>query len=276
MRPPTARGRRVWRIALAGFVFLPLWATGLHAQLEVDELELFLTAGTSPGSGTFNVRNTSGSAQTVEIKLLDWDREANGRNRFADPGTLAGSCHPTIEVFPTTVQLEAGETQAVRVTYRGGVRPQSCWTSVSVGVAPAPRDTTRSVQLLVNLQHMVKIYVDPQTPVRTIEIADLDVGSVAAEPGAAAQDSTARDVLAGVRGSGNAQARVKGRVEYRTVGDSVVASVNIPEFPVLPGAVRQIRSRMPSLKAGNYIVLVMFDYGGSELIAGQIELEIQR
>lgn len=276
MRPMKARNRRVWRIALAGFVFLASGPAALRAQLEVDELELFLTAGAAGSvSATFNVRNTSRTAQTVQIERQDWDRQENGRNRFLSAGAVTGTCHPAIEVFPTIAQLDAGQTQVVRVTYTGGARERACWSAVSVGTAPVPPDTA-GVQLVVNLEHIVKIYVDPPTPTRTIEIGELDVVRAVAQPGSMAPDSTSRDVMVTVRGSGNAQARVKGSVEYRTAADSVVATVRIDEFPVLPGAVRRLHSRMPALPAGRYIVLVMFDYGGQDLIAGQIELEIQR
>jgi hypothetical protein len=54
-----------------------------------------------------------------------------------------------------------------------------------------------------------------------------------------------------------------------------VATSTVNEFPILPGAQRQVRSRMPQLAAGHYVALVILDFGGPELVAAQMELTVR-
>jgi hypothetical protein len=50
--------------------------------------------------------------------------------------------------------------------------------------------------------------------------------------------------------------------------------VPIAEFPSLPGAIRKVSVEVPSsLAAGDYVVLALIDFGGAELVAGQIDFQ---
>jgi hypothetical protein len=50
--------------------------------------------------------------------------------------------------------------------------------------------------------------------------------------------------------------------------------VPIAEFPTLPGATRKVMVDVPSgLAAGDYVVLALLDFGGAELVAGQIDYQ---
>jgi hypothetical protein len=50
--------------------------------------------------------------------------------------------------------------------------------------------------------------------------------------------------------------------------------VPIAEFPTLPGAMRKVLVDIPSdLPAGDYVVLALIDFGGAELVAGQIDYQ---
>jgi hypothetical protein len=48
----------------------------------------------------------------------------------------------------------------------------------------------------------------------------------------------------------------------------------IAEFPTLPGAVRKLLVDIPNgLSPGDYVVLALIDFGGAELVAGQIDYQ---
>ena len=50
--------------------------------------------------------------------------------------------------------------------------------------------------------------------------------------------------------------------------------VPIDEFPTLPGSVRKVMVDVPSgLAPGDYVVLALIDFGGAELVAGQIDYQ---
>jgi P pilus assembly chaperone PapD len=272
MLPMRIASRRTRGLEVAGLVLgtaVPLPAV---AQLEVSALEVVLADAGGPVNGTFSVRNTSTVSRTVHLKLQDWERDESGANRFGEPGTVPASCHPRLQVFPVTMQLEAGESQPVRVTYSGERLGTTCWLAVSVTTAPDVAADDSPVRVVLQIEHVVKVYVEPEAALRGAEIVDVDI--VPSANGSAAADSARRQVMVVVRGAGTAQTRVRGRIEYRTTADSVAAAVKLEEFPVLPGAQRRVTAALPALRPGLYIVLVLLDYGGAEIVAAQLELEV--
>ena len=66
----------------------------------------------------------------------------------------------------------------------------------------------------------------------------------------------------------------KGRLEFRRLDNSLASQVPIAEFPTLPGAIRRVLVDVPGgLAAGDYVVLALIDFGGAELVAGQIDYQ---
>ncbi|HET7632336.1 MAG TPA: hypothetical protein VFK16_08485 [Gemmatimonadaceae bacterium] len=249
----------------------------VRAQLAVSNFEIFLHTTAPAVSGTFVVRNVSNLPQTAQLHLGDWERREDGTNIYHDStGVLPGSCGPTLTAFPMTLRLAPGQSQAVRVTYTGPARSTSCWEIVYVGTAPQPsRDTTGS-RLDVRLQQGIKIYVEPAAANPELRIDSLALVPRQPATPAAAGDTTGHDVLATVLNTGVIQAKVHGRVEYRTLSDSVVARDSIAEFPVLPGARRSVRVPMAPLTPGHYVVLVILDYGGRDLLAAQLQVDVNQ
>ena len=271
----------VWRtraIVLAGLVCCLIATPGTAwAQLEADRLEIFLNAGPGVARGTFTIRNVSDQQVTSQLSIGDWMRAIDGTNNFSDTaGTMAGSCHPALTIFPTILRLAPRQSQAVTVTYSGGPRTSSCWSIMFVGSAPQPATISGGAQVTVELRQGIKIYVQPPSVRPELQIDTVDTARHVPLRSESPTDTAGTDIVAMVRNPGTIQSRVKGRLEFRTVKDSVVTQRVIDEFPILPGAQRRVRSQIPRLPAGHYVVLVIFDYGGSELVAAQIEIDVAR
>ncbi|HVT39052.1 MAG TPA: hypothetical protein VHE78_08400 [Gemmatimonadaceae bacterium] len=265
-------------LAWAGAVLCGLVAPGAaRAQLEVDHFEVFLTAGPGQARGAFTVRNVSDQPQTSQLRIGDWERTLDGGQIFHDSaGVLSGSCQPAVEVFPTILRLAPGESQAVLVTYSGGARSTSCWSIIYVATAPKPAALTSGAQVIVELRQGIKLYVEPPATRPELTVDTVDVEHHVPGGAESAADTAGTDVMAIVRNRGVIQSLVKGSVEYRTLGDSLVQRVTMDEFPVLPGSRRRVRSRVPQLPPGRYVVLMLFDFRGAEIVAGQINLDLAR
>lgn len=271
----SAVNRRVPRVALAGsFIGLLVLASSacpVRAQFEVDQLDMTLRPALDATGGIFTVRNNSDQARTVQLALADWDRAEDGGNRFLAPGTVEGTCHPQLEIFPTVAQLGPGESQAVRVTYTGPVPDRLCWSAVEVTAAPLPAEQRAGVQLVVSIVHMIKVYVEPAAGRADIAIDDLDIVPAGTGHGAAPPGS---DVMVLVSSRGQLQAVVTGTVEIRDLDDRVVHRARLDDMYILPGARRRATTPLPTLPPGRYVVLVLLDYGGPDIVAGQLDLEI--
>jgi len=77
------------------------------------------------------------------------------------------------------------------------------------------------------------------------------------------------------RNAGDVQLAVKGAIEVRRADNSVVHRTELDVFPVLPEQHRRIDAAVPALPKGRYVLLALLDFGGSELVAGQMEYEVR-
>ncbi len=271
------RLQRARTLVLAGVVLvLAAMATpaSAAAQLDVDELEVFVSSGGRERAASFRVRNTSAAPVTARLTLADWRREVDGTNVFTEAGSVPGTCADRLTLFPQLASLAPGESQIVRVTYTGDSLATMCWAAVMVGVAPSAPTTVGGAGIAAEIRSAVKVYVAPVAEQRAVRVEDIDVGMHRPRAGESPADTLGTDVIARFQNHGNVQVRAKVRVEYRSAADSVVARAEDGDVPMLPGAERLWRTRIPTLAPGRYVVLVVVDFGGAELVAGQLELEL--
>jgi hypothetical protein len=86
--------------------------------------------------------------------------------------------------------------------------------------------------------------------------------------------ATKKQIAIRFHNTGGMHLLAKGRLEFRRLDNSLAAEAPIPEFPTLPGATRKVMVDIPSgLAAGDYVVLALIDFGGAELVAGQIDFQ---
>lgn len=259
--------------ALASCVLLLLLSRPAHAQLDVDRLEVFVGSARDQAA-TFLVRNTTSEPVSARLSVSDWERSRTGTNSFGAPGTVVGACSNAVTVFPTTANLGPGESQVVQVSYQGPPRTEMCWSAIIVAGQPPPTPRTAGAGLAVEVRSAVKVYVAPAEERLDVRIMTLDVGRHRPHSGEPASDTLSYDIITALRNHGNVQVRAKLRVEYRNLADSLIQEVRDNDVPLLPGAEREWRSRIPAIPPGRYVILVVVDFGGAELVAGQIELEL--
>jgi hypothetical protein len=255
-RTPSRVSSRPTRAALVAALLLVLAPTRAHGQqLAVDQIEIFLTAGDpTRSSAVFNVSNEGDRALQASLYMSDWDRDSTGSNRFFPIGTLRESCKGILQVFPSQMRLEPHSQQAVRVTLTGtDAQRAACWSVVFVEL------------------------LDPANILRSADVTDMRLARALAPAGespAMRLDTARRELVVLFRNTGGTQLRPNGRVEVRRPDNSVVTTVKVEEFPILPGATRRLAVPLPALAPGKYVALTLLDYGGAEIAGGQIEFEI--
>lgn len=257
----------------------------LSAQLLVDPLEVtLLTAGSNRVSASFSLANTSDNPVQATITRQDWDREENGDNRFLPAGTTGRSCGAMLTVSPLSIRIDPHSSRIVRLGVQSAAAlSKECWDIFFVEEVPQ-RASVRGNSLQYIFRTGVKVYVAPPGLRRDASVEDMSVEEVAV-PTAASSTSAAKTV-AGTPAASKKQISIqfhntggmhllaKGRLEFRRLDNSVAAEVPIPEFPTLPGAIRKLSLEVPGgLVAGDYVVLALIDFGGAELVAGQIDFQ---
>src|SRR6185295_13741808 len=249
-----------------------------HAQLLVDPLEVtMLAAGTNRVSASFSLSNTSDKPVQATISRSDWDRAENADNRFLASGSSGTSCGAMLTVSPASVRIEPHTSRIIRLGAQpGAALTRECWDIVFVEEVPQ-RSTAKGNSLQYIFRTGVKVYVAPPGLTRDGAVEDMEV--VDAVPVRAASTTPAkpaarRQIAIRFHNTGAMNLVAKGRVEFRRLDNSLATQVAIEEFPTLPGATRRILVDVPNdLAAGDYVALALIDFGGAELVAGQIDLQ---
>lgn len=243
----------------------------VHAQISVDELEVLLRPDLAERrSAVVRVTNHSDKATQVLLDIQDWDRDSTGANKFHPMGTLPQSCRQRLRVFPMSLRVEAKRTEAVRITFEGD-NTASCWGIVFMQSSEPPKATTGS-QITYVIRTGIKVYVEPQNAEK---VGDIDDVVLTTMPKSATDTAKVPALGITFRNSGKAHLKPKGAVEVRDENNSIVAKLDISEFPVAPTDVRKLLLALPALKNGRYVALALLDYGGAEIAAGQYEFEVR-
>src|SRR6266550_1158637 len=256
------------------------------AQLLVDPLEVtMLAAGTDRVSASFSLSNTSDSPVQATISRSDWDRAENGDNRFLAAGSSGNSCGTMLSVSPLSVRIEPHSSRVVRLAVQtGAALTRECWDIIFVEEVPQ-RATTKGNSLQYIFRTGVKVYVAPPGLSRDAAVEDMAiVDAPPAKPGsstpakqvnnASSPAAAKRQVAIRFHNTGGMNLVSKGRLEFRRLDNSLATQVPIAEFPTLPGATRRLLVDVPNdLAAGDYVVLALIDFGGAELVAGQIDYQ---
>jgi hypothetical protein len=271
--------RAIIAAALAAAIGLVTPAPGT-AQVSVDELELHmrLTTPRAPITQVIPVRNDEQKAQQVRVVLGDWVRDTLGNNLFLEAGSVPQSCGSRLSVFPATFQVAPGATELVRVTVDAAPADTGCWSIVFIETVtpPAPRPDGQGSFVTIEVRTGVKVYVHRQDAVAMGEVLDMTVGTAwrPVAPGASRDSALVREATVRFANTGTAHVRVRTSLEIRDLTGALVHSVDGAEAPMVPGSTRLVRIAVPTLPRGDYVAVMLLDYGGDEIAAGQAEFRV--
>src|SRR5438105_3673742 len=247
------------------------------AQLLVDPLEVtILAAGTNRVASSFSLTNTSDNPVQATISRSDWDRAENGDNRFLAAASSGMSCGAMLSVSPLSVRIEPHTSRVVRLAVQtGAALTRECWDIIFVEEVPQ-RAATKGNSLQYIFRTGVKVYVAPPGLSRDAAVEDMAIVDAPVAKPASSTPAAKHQIAIRFHNTGGMNLVAKGRLEFRRFDNSLAKQVAIEEFPTLPGAVRRLLVDVPSdLPAGDYVVLALVDFGGAELVAGQIDYQAQ-
>jgi len=285
-RAGAERGGRVRTTVLALCAVGVMAAQPASAQLLVDPLEVtMLTTGAGRVSAGFTVQNTSDKPVQATVTRQDWDRQENGDNRFLPAGSSGKSCGSMLTVSPLSIRVDPHASRVVRLSIQtNAALTRECWDIVFVEEVPQ-RAAAKGNSLQYIFRTGVKVYVAPpglsrDAAVEGMTVVDAPVKTASsstpnAKPASvSAPAPNAKLIAITFHNTGGMHLLAKGRVEFRRLDNSLATQVPIAEFPTLPGSVRKVLVDVPrDLPAGDYVALALIDFGGAELVAGQIDYQ---
>jgi len=256
-----------------------------QAQLLVDPLEVTITtAGNNRVAASFSLTNTTDAPVQATISRQDWDRVENGDNRFLPTGSSGTSCGSLLSVSPLSILIDPHTSRIIRLAAQNAAAmTKECWDIFFVEEVPQ-RASSKGNSLQYIFRTGVKVYVAPPGLTRDGNIEDVAVEDVPVVPATSSTmpakaisapiAATKRQISLRFHNTGGMHLIAKGRLEFRRLDNSLAMQVPIAEFPTLPGATRKLMLDVPSgLAPGDYVVLALIDFGGAELVAGQIDYQ---
>ena len=284
-RVSAERRGRVRRTVLALCAVGAVISQPASAQLLVDPLEVtILAGGTDRVASSFSLTNTTDKAVQATVSRSDWDRVESGDNRFLAAGSSGKSCGGMLTVSPLSVRIEPHSSRVVRLAVQpGAALTRECWDIVFVEEVPQ-RTSTKGNSLQYIFRTGVKVYVAPpglsrDAAVEDMAVVDAPPAKAASNPPktiatAASNSGVTHQIAVRFHNTGAMHLVAKGRLEFRRLDNTLASQVPIAEFPTLPGAIRRVLVDVPGgLAAGDYVVLALIDFGGAELVAGQIDYQ---
>jgi hypothetical protein len=243
-----------------------------------------VAAGNSRVSMSFSLSNASDRPVQATITRQDWDRAENGDNRFLPAGTSGGSCGAILSASPLSIRVEPHTSRIIRLAAQNAAAlNKECRDIFFVEEVPQ-RAATKGNSLQYIFRTGVKVYLAPPGLARDGQVENMSVEdspttssastTAARLPVSAAPPATKRQISIRFHNTGGMHLLAKGRLEFRHLDNTLAMQVPVAEFPTLPGAVRKLMVDVPTgLAPGDYVVLALIDFGGAELVAGQIDYQ---
>lgn len=270
-----------------GFILIAVicalvWPAAAHAY-KLSPLVTEIQA--EPGKSYTAALDISGSAAEPEQIILtvsDWDKLTNGDERAYKADTLDRACGSWIKLDRPQITARAGAVEHVKISFTVPVGASGTyWTAITAVGSPrmmngtAAGDEKRGTNVEAKLSYVAKVFINV-TPGGVVEGKISAFEFRAAQSGAAAGKKTPQFDIT-FHNSGNLVLKPSGYIEIRNMDGETLSQLEIPsQMIALPMHDRVLSAALTApLPPGEYIALAVLDYGGENLVAGQIGFEIK-
>ncbi len=210
----------------------------------------------------------------MSVFLADWDQDIDGNLKIAPAGTLPRSFASRIDFSPSDFLLNPGQGQKVNFTVN--LPPEEKGPHWAMFLVRSDKYVTSEVDIEEKKKLVVKASVFYGVKLRQIDpsTARREGKVVRAEVISSEESDPFLKVVAVFENTGTTFLKVGGRIEFRDEKGETVDTIQVQNFSVLPGAKRKIESNCKKeLPLGEYIALVILDFGGDYLVAGQVNFK---
>ncbi len=253
------KSKRAFRLAL---ILIPLLGLSLKAQIYFGITPIRVELKAKPGSqitDIFYVRNNSSQPVRIRVYVENWKMQDDGTPLFIGQQPTSYSCRDWIKVNPPDFRLKPGEIRTIRFTVSvpQESEPAGYHAAVSFENVPeSPAETKQSrVGLIGKIAAAVYVVIGNVQPEGSIEDISLET------------KDEQQFIKLKIRNQGKTHFRLKGEIDLKSSEGKKVASLPIPDEPVLPESKRFVLIQLKEkLAAGNYEAEVKLDIGREELL----------
>lgn len=226
--------------------------------------------------GSLIVTNHGDDALTLEVLAVDFSMDREGRVSTLGAGSGARSLFPHLNIGPAEITVGPRESRELPYVIQ---LPEdatgSYWSAVHIRpkvLEPPPTEEVRHEGRTIRINYLVQY--------RTVFLATAtDPGTVGAKIRSIARSRPFDRFNVAVENTGSSIMRGSGWVDIRNDRGQSVKTLPLNEVLILPDHTRIVSSvadpSLGDLAAGEYVALVVFDYGGDALAAGQLTFGVE-
>lgn len=232
-------------------------------------------------TGSFEVDNSGGNAvEPIRIYMEDWDRSPDGEFVNMMAGSLERSCSSWLSLSPTQVDVPLHGMVEIKYTLRVPKNASgSYWTYIMVeGVSKPtePPSGKEHVQVFIGakIRYAVRFVVNITAGSRTEgEISEISIAPTAKNDEISAVKELQVKIV--FNNKGNTFVKPVGFLEIKSIDGETVLKKDIEQFYVFPNRDKWIIALLDkTLPPGEYVAFAVLDYGGDNLVAGELHFEV--
>lgn len=266
-----------WSFFLAG-----LWASLSLVQAQIGISALSVDVNLPPGgnfTGAFEVINNSEQPRQFTVELKDYDRTIEGGLVLLNTGTHPRSLAKFLSFAPAQFTLQPKQKQQITFTIKIPTTERGPhWSAFAVtspapsSGAPPPPPSGQQPSIPVTIgtaeQFIVKIrHTDPTNAVNRGRI--VSVQALLPE-----RDKPLR-ITVEYENTGTTFQMAKTQLRIVNAKGEIVVQKKAEEMAMLPGGKQRLEIPViEKLPSGTYLALVIIDFGGDFLVAGQVRFQI--
>lgn len=230
-------------------------------------------------TATVTVTNQRKTPVVIEMETKDYYITPDGKISLGTPDTIKGACSPFLSISPQKFTLEPGKNTVVRISIQMPTGSAGTyWTNIYANdvskkkFIKKPMGQDRYVKINLNYRWEIKICETvPGTEIEKGQITDMRI-----EPSSKEQPL---EVQVSFKNTGNTILKCSGKVAIKDEDGQTIQELLLNKkgtFGLLPYGKRIVTSHASAeLPKGNYTALAIIDYGGEDLVAGEMEFEVR-
>jgi hypothetical protein len=223
-------------------------------------------------NGSFFVYNGNDAPTNISVEVGDFTRDEDGGVQILAPNSQPHSLTNFITFSPASFRLAAGSGKSQEVHFTVSIPAGESgphWAMLLVREVGQSTNNTQTngnqqqVGVQLDLQIGVQIrQVDPTLAINSGRITQVDV--------LAAEQNKPMRVVTEFENTGTIFQKPSGEVRIIDSSGKIVTRIPIESFRTLPGGKRRLEVPLTqNLTVGDYLALVVIDFGGDFLLAGQ-------
>lgn len=228
-------------------------------------------------SGTIHVEG-GGGEESGHAYISDWKRLPNGDHKDNEPGTLPRSCGKWLALSPTQFEFSANEDLEIRYSFNVPADATgSYWTYVMVESKPRlmPPNPGEKTGLMVNAVSRFAFRLVINVSKGRNVLGKINRVEVVPEPVGGQKDGAGLQAGILFENTGNTFINARCYLETRNFDGEVINQSAIHEFYSFPESEWWVRFPIdPGIPPGEYMALVVVDYGGASRVAGETRFTV--